>query len=405
MLPPIVFDECQRGFDYFNDNKPIEALGCYTKAITHLVPSGTLDSKLDREVTLYAAQLSYNCGLVILHMEHGNGPSISLEYALRDANRACGLFAQVAVDEENRTEEYQLALQLKMTILCGMKQWRDALGVFRMLAQGNVQAEVEKPEIQRLPPLNQVLLRGLMQLAEIVKVKPALQLYLYNVCLRFVSKDAALADEFELDIYVNLLKANPSAKTVHEGMKTLSSKKRISYLAYAANIVDRSTKDEIRCYVDELLSKEGACGQMISILASFGLAEEAVKLIDSSKKPKTKKKKQTTPSESQKKPKTKKKKQTTPSESQTEEKSPVKTSDSERLEAMFPSFVCPISLEIMEDPVIAADGHTYSLDHITRHFERNGPISPMTGLALPNTTLIPNRTVRSAILEARNALQ
>jgi len=50
---------------------------------------------------------------------------------------------------------------------------------------------------------------------------------------------------------------------------------------------------------------------------------------------------------------------------------------------------CPISFEVLQDPVIAADGHTYSLQAITKWFQVRKS-SPLTGLALPNTEVTPD---------------
>ncbi|KAJ3681906.1 hypothetical protein LUZ60_014479 [Juncus effusus] len=61
-------------------------------------------------------------------------------------------------------------------------------------------------------------------------------------------------------------------------------------------------------------------------------------------------------------------------------------------------FVCPISQEIMKDPHIAKDGHTYELKHIKEWFDGHST-SPMTNLPLPDLHLIPNHPLRSAIQE------
>ncbi|KAK3233847.1 hypothetical protein CYMTET_55879 [Cymbomonas tetramitiformis] len=57
---------------------------------------------------------------------------------------------------------------------------------------------------------------------------------------------------------------------------------------------------------------------------------------------------------------------------------------------------CPISLEIMRDPVIAADGHTYERASIEQWL-RTHANSPKTGERLPNKNLTPNYTVRSMV--------
>ena len=57
---------------------------------------------------------------------------------------------------------------------------------------------------------------------------------------------------------------------------------------------------------------------------------------------------------------------------------------------------CPISLEVMRDPVIAADGHSYEREAITRWLGAHRT-SPLTGRPLANTSLVPNHRLRSVI--------
>ena len=65
------------------------------------------------------------------------------------------------------------------------------------------------------------------------------------------------------------------------------------------------------------------------------------------------------------------------------------------------SFICPISFNIMKDPVIASDGFTYDRTSITTYFQRNqtgvSPRSPLSGVDLPNLNLVPNLALRDAI--------
>mmetsp|Transcript_36242 Transcript_36242/g.102121 ORF Transcript_36242/g.102121 Transcript_36242/m.102121 type:complete len:95 (+) Transcript_36242:3-287(+) len=67
------------------------------------------------------------------------------------------------------------------------------------------------------------------------------------------------------------------------------------------------------------------------------------------------------------------------------------------------AFVCPITHDIMEDPVIAGDGHTYERRAIIRWLEHHDT-SPTTNLQLHTTTLLPNIALRKAIQDFR-ALQ
>jgi hypothetical protein len=63
------------------------------------------------------------------------------------------------------------------------------------------------------------------------------------------------------------------------------------------------------------------------------------------------------------------------------------------------SYLCPISLEVMRDPVMACDGHSYERESILKWFETNNHTSPVTNLPLPSQILIENHTLKSAIEE------
>eukprot|EP00005_Dracoamoeba_jomungandri_P002437 CAMPEP_0174253550 /NCGR_PEP_ID=MMETSP0439-20130205/2918_1 /TAXON_ID=0 /ORGANISM="Stereomyxa ramosa, Strain Chinc5" /LENGTH=248 /DNA_ID=CAMNT_0015334633 /DNA_START=75 /DNA_END=821 /DNA_ORIENTATION=- len=58
--------------------------------------------------------------------------------------------------------------------------------------------------------------------------------------------------------------------------------------------------------------------------------------------------------------------------------------------------VCPISLELMTDPVLAEDGHTYDRASIEQWFTTHNT-SPLTNLKLTSKVLIPNMLVRNLI--------
>ena len=60
------------------------------------------------------------------------------------------------------------------------------------------------------------------------------------------------------------------------------------------------------------------------------------------------------------------------------------------------AFICPISLEIMEDPVICADGMTYERKEISNWLEHHNT-SPKTNEPLSDLTLIPNNAIKSVI--------
>ena len=62
------------------------------------------------------------------------------------------------------------------------------------------------------------------------------------------------------------------------------------------------------------------------------------------------------------------------------------------------AFLCPITHEVMNDPHIASDGHTYERDAIERWF-RQHRTSPVTNEVLSDHTLRPNHNLRSMISE------
>ncbi|XP_023644570.1 putative U-box domain-containing protein 58 [Capsella rubella] len=63
------------------------------------------------------------------------------------------------------------------------------------------------------------------------------------------------------------------------------------------------------------------------------------------------------------------------------------------------SFLCPITQDVMKDPIIAADGFTYEAEDIKKWLSIGHKTSPMTNLTLAHLNLIPNRALRSAIEE------
>merc|ERR1719454_2216829 len=60
----------------------------------------------------------------------------------------------------------------------------------------------------------------------------------------------------------------------------------------------------------------------------------------------------------------------------------------------FSIFICPITHDVMTDPVVGADGYTYERAAISRWFETSRK-SPVTGQSLPHTDLVPNHSVRT----------
>ena len=58
-------------------------------------------------------------------------------------------------------------------------------------------------------------------------------------------------------------------------------------------------------------------------------------------------------------------------------------------------FICPITLDIMNDPVICEDGYTYEKKSI---LQLQTSISPMTRQPIDITKIIPNRALKYAII-------
>ena len=64
-----------------------------------------------------------------------------------------------------------------------------------------------------------------------------------------------------------------------------------------------------------------------------------------------------------------------------------------------PSFVCPIGMDIMVDPVILATGHTYDRQSIEYWIKQGNKTCPVTGMKLRHTEMTPNFALRNAIQE------
>jgi len=70
-----------------------------------------------------------------------------------------------------------------------------------------------------------------------------------------------------------------------------------------------------------------------------------------------------------------------------------------RREDVPDKLVCQITFELMKDPVMAADGHTFERVAIEQWFATGKRTSPATNEPLPDTRLIPNLAVKSMIAE------
>ena len=71
---------------------------------------------------------------------------------------------------------------------------------------------------------------------------------------------------------------------------------------------------------------------------------------------------------------------------------------------MTPNLYCPISQEIMTDPVFCSDGTTYQREHIQTWLS-NHNTSPLTGLPLDSLHLTPNLILRTIISDQFPQLQ
>jgi len=61
-------------------------------------------------------------------------------------------------------------------------------------------------------------------------------------------------------------------------------------------------------------------------------------------------------------------------------------------------FRCPISLELMRDPVVASSGQTYDRESITRWFGSGKSTCPKTGQVLADLELVPNKALKNLIV-------
>lgn len=61
--------------------------------------------------------------------------------------------------------------------------------------------------------------------------------------------------------------------------------------------------------------------------------------------------------------------------------------------------LCPLTAELMRDPVTASDGRTYDREAIESWFAAGHSSSPITGMTLPDRVIVPNPRARLAIDE------
>jgi hypothetical protein len=78
-------------------------------------------------------------------------------------------------------------------------------------------------------------------------------------------------------------------------------------------------------------------------------------------------------------------------------------------EELVQALVCPLTLEMMENPVLAMDGFTYersAIEAFFRHTKHSGQLltSPMSRRVLESERLLPNRALK-AVIEARKRMR
>lgn len=66
-----------------------------------------------------------------------------------------------------------------------------------------------------------------------------------------------------------------------------------------------------------------------------------------------------------------------------------------------PEFICPITQQLFKNPVVAADGHSYELSAIRKWLTTHST-SPLTGRKLISKALVPNRTLRALVRDAKS---
>lgn len=77
---------------------------------------------------------------------------------------------------------------------------------------------------------------------------------------------------------------------------------------------------------------------------------------------------------------------------------PMVTEEDKPLAPQAPSsFYCPVSMELMSDPVMVATGHTYDRVCIEKWLAQGNRTCPVTGMRLRHLELIPNYALRTAI--------
>ncbi len=72
-------------------------------------------------------------------------------------------------------------------------------------------------------------------------------------------------------------------------------------------------------------------------------------------------------------------------------------SNSGKVQLAPSSFYCPISMELMSDPVMLATGHSYERVCIERWLQQGNRTCPVTGMRLRHMEMTPNFALRVAV--------
>jgi len=69
----------------------------------------------------------------------------------------------------------------------------------------------------------------------------------------------------------------------------------------------------------------------------------------------------------------------------------------ESLKSIPNDYLCPITQELLKDPVVAADGQSYEREAITEWLRRGNKRSPFSGDALKHTSLQENHQLKAIV--------
>ena len=137
----------------------------------------------------------------------------------------------------------------------------------------------------------------------------------------------------------------------------------------------------------------GGVGALAGLAIGIGVTYIANKVLSSEETSKPKEENTTNP----------KKEEDKKEEPKIQENIPVKTSTSSNQdENLMESYCCPISGEIMEDPVITPSGITYDKKSIEQWLQKKA-IDPLSKKPLKKEELIPNRALKESIIEYKKS--